>query len=105
MPWAYREVIPALKGLDLPVQWRKHEHSCCHPQVDLLRATEARALQDYMAEQAGVVTVLPTSAIMGRGVEAVRDWAVAQLPEGPTLYPKVHCGGKPTVYIVAWLPS
>lgn len=65
--------------------------------MDLLRAAEARALQDFMAEQAGVVTVLPTSAITGRGVEAVRDWAVAQLPEGPTLYPKVHCAGKLTL--------
>ena len=67
--------------------------------MDLLGAAEARALQGYMAEQPGVATVLPTSAVTGRGVEAVREWAVAQLPEGPTLYPKVpgagqltHCG-------------
>ena len=57
--------------------------------MDLLRAAEARALQEFMTAQPGVATVLPTSAITGRGVEAVRDWAVARLPEGPTLYPKV----------------
>ena len=58
-------------------------------------------LQEYMAEQAGVATVLPTSAITGRGVEAVRDWALAQLPLGPTLYPKVHCAGTPMVH--SWM--
>ena len=28
------------------------------------------------------------SALEGRGVSAVKDWMVEQLPEGPTLYPK-----------------
>lgn len=44
----------------------------------------------YLAAQPGVAAVLQTSALTGLGVDAVRDWAVAQLPEGPTLYPKAR---------------
>jgi hypothetical protein len=32
--------------------------------------------------------VLALSALQGKGVKAVQDWMVKQLPEGPTLYPK-----------------
>ncbi len=32
--------------------------------------------------------VIPISALQGRNLRAVEDWAVAQLPEGPSLYPK-----------------
>ena len=61
-----------------------------HAQVDLLRRAELEAVEAYLAAQPGVAAVLPTSALTGLGVGAVRDWAVAQLPEGPTLYPKVR---------------
>ena len=33
--------------------------------------------------------VFPTSALKGTGVEDIRTWAVSQLPEGPSFYPKV----------------
>lgn len=63
---------------------------CCRRgQVDLLRRAEEEAVAEYMAAQPGVSAVLATSALTGRGVEAVRAWAVGQLPAGPTLYPKV----------------
>ncbi|KAK9842092.1 hypothetical protein WJX81_008104 [Elliptochloris bilobata] len=68
--------------------------------VDLLRAAEARALEEYMAAQTGVATVLPTSALTGRGVEAVRAWALSQLPEGPTLYPKDDVSEHPERFFV-----
>ena len=34
--------------------------------------------------------VFPTSALKGTGVEDIRTWAVSQLPEGPSFYPKVR---------------
>ena len=61
-----------------------------HTQVDLLRRAEVEAVEAYLAAQPGVAAVLQTSALTGLGVDAVRDWAVAQLPEGPTLYPKAR---------------
>ncbi len=66
-------------------------------QVDLLRRAEEEAVAEYMAAQPGVAAVLATSALTGRGVDAVRAWAVGQLPEGPTLYPKVpaRVAGRP----------
>lgn len=30
------------------------------------------------------------SALDGSGVSDIKEWAVKQLPEGPTLYPKVR---------------
>lgn len=33
--------------------------------------------------------VLPISALESRGLDAVRDWIQKQLPESPSLYPKV----------------
>ncbi len=58
--------------------------------MDLLKRAEEEAVAEYMAAQPGVAAVLATSALTGRGVDAVRAWALGQLPEGPTLYPKVR---------------
>ena len=33
--------------------------------------------------------VFPVSALHGKGVAELKSWAVAQLHEGPSLYPKV----------------
>ena len=37
--------------------------------------------------------VFTGSAMNLQGVQAVKDWVVTKLPEGPTLYPKVRGGG------------
>lgn len=49
-----------------------------------------RELVAYFGAEPGVDQVIPTSALKGRNVDAVERWAVAQLPLGPSLYPKVR---------------
>ena len=49
---------------------------------------EADRLASFFGGQEGVDEVIPISALNGHNVKGVEDWAVAQLPEGPSLYPK-----------------
>ena len=58
-------------------------------QVDLLTALRLRQLVEYLEAQPGIDTVIPISALKGKNLKVVEDWAVSNLPEGPALYPKV----------------
>lgn len=61
--------------------------------TDLLEAEELESLAAWYKEHCRAQAVLPLSALEGRGLEAVQDWLEAQLPEGPSMYPKVRRGG------------
>ena len=58
-------------------------------QVDLLTSLKLRQLVDYFEEQPGVDKVIPISALKGKNLKDVEEWALSHLPEGPALYPKV----------------
>lgn len=49
----------------------------------------------------GVERVFPVSALAGVGHQAVQDWAVERLPEGPTLYPKDAVSEHPERFFIA----
>ena len=57
--------------------------------VDLIDKTRLNDLQQLFSANAAVDMVLPASALMGRGTEDIKQWALSKLPLGPTLYPKV----------------
>lgn len=83
------------------------EPSCCVyataqvlNKVDLLTPAQLEQATAWLQANTGAAAVLPTAALGGDGIDGVRQWAVKQLPLGPTLYPKVklftlstvHCG-------------
>jgi GTPase Era involved in 16S rRNA processing len=59
--------------------------------VDLLTPAQLQQATDWLQANTGAAAILPTAALDNSGVEGVRQWAVKQLPLGPTLYPKA-CG-------------
>ena len=68
---------------------------------DLLDVEEIRELKTYFEGIPGVERVFPVSALAGVGHQAVQDWAVGHLPEGPTLYPKDAVSEHPERFFIA----
>lgn len=58
--------------------------------TDLVETSRVQELQSYFAANNLCEAVLPAAALSGTGVEEVKQWALAALPLGPTLYPKVQ---------------
>jgi GTPase len=56
--------------------------------MDVLSEEEAEALVSWFGSQARAAAVLPISALEGDGVDAVAQWVIERLPEGPSMYPK-----------------
>ena len=57
--------------------------------TDLVSNTDLEAAKSWLKDNDMIDMVLPTSARDGEGVDDVRNWALSQLPQGPSLYPKV----------------
>ena len=68
---------------------------------DLLDVEEIRELKRYFEGIPGVSKVFPVSALAGIGHQAVQDWALECLPEGPTLYPKDSVSEHPERFFIA----
>lgn len=60
--------------------------------VDLLTSSQQADLKQHFLENSQAEEVFLASASGGGGVAAVREWAASKLPEGPSLYSKVHFG-------------
>ena len=58
--------------------------------VDLLPAEAAAELEAWFAEHCRAQAVIPVSALTGANTGAVLDWVLAQMPEGPSMYPKAR---------------
>lgn len=63
--------------------------------TDLLTADQLQIATKWLQANTAATAVLPTAAISRAGIDAVQQWAVKQLPLGPTLYPKVRVFPKP----------
>ena len=68
---------------------------------DLLQVDEIREVKEYFEGIPGVERVFPVSALAGVGHDAVREWALTHLPEGPTLYPKDTISEHPERFFIA----
>ena len=68
---------------------------------DLLQVDEIREVKEYFERIPGVERVFPVSALAGVGHDAVREWALTHLPEGPTLYPKDTISEHPERFFIA----
>ncbi|EIE25333.1 GTP-binding protein Era [Coccomyxa subellipsoidea C-169] len=68
--------------------------------VDLLTALRLRQLVEYFELQPGIDAVIPVSALKGRNLKDVEEWAVSHLPEGPALYPKDAVSDHPERFFV-----
>ena len=68
---------------------------------DLLKVDEIREVKEYFERIPGVERVFPVSALAGVGHDAVREWALTHLPEGPTLYPKDTISEHPERFFIA----
>lgn len=90
-PWrAKAQVLSQLKHNPLLTQeWSPCKHQVLN-KTDLLHPEELSQTTDWLLKNTGAASILHTSAIANEGVESVRDWAVDNLPLGPTLYPKVR---------------
>ena len=61
--------------------------------TDLLRGSDKlQQLQEWFAAHSSADAILPASALTGKGISAIKEWAVSRLPLGASLYPKVGCG-------------
>ena len=68
---------------------------------DLLEVDEIREVKEYFERIPGVQKVFPVSALAGVGHDAVQKWALTNLPEGPTLYPKDTISEHPERFFIA----
>ncbi len=57
--------------------------------IDLLREAEVQRLVKLFESEGMADKIIPVAAKYGAGVQEVKDWAIQQLKEGPSLYPKV----------------
>lgn len=60
--------------------------------TDLVKPEEVQRLADLFLTESKADVVLPVAAKFGTGVQQVKEWALQQLEEGPSLYPKVVAG-------------
>jgi GTP-binding protein Era len=56
--------------------------------ADLLAPDELEELVEWFASSCNAAAVIPAAAALGQGVGDVGRWVAAQLPEGPSMYPK-----------------
>jgi len=56
--------------------------------ADLLESGALKELTTWFQEHCRAEIVIPISALQDGNLEAVKDWVVSQIPEGPALYPK-----------------
>ncbi|CAL8460565.1 g94 [Coccomyxa elongata] len=68
--------------------------------VDLLTSLKLRQLVEYFEEQPGIDKVIPISALKGKNLKDVEEWALSHLPEGPALYPKDSVSEHPERFFV-----
>ena len=68
---------------------------------DLLEVDEIKALKRQFEAVPGVERVFPVSALAGVGHQAVQEWCVSHLPDGPTLYPKDAVSEHPERFFIA----
>ncbi|PSC71545.1 GTP-binding Era [Micractinium conductrix] len=85
---ASHEPEAALAMIQPGEDWRGPPMAVLLNKTDLLEAEELESLAAWYKEHCRAQAVLPLSALEGRGLEAVQDWLEAQLPEGPSMYPK-----------------
>ena len=57
--------------------------------TDLLEERELAELSAWFQQHCNAQAVLPISALEGDNLPAVVDWLTSQLPESPSMYPKV----------------
>lgn len=68
---------------------------------NLQRCEPRTVVQGWWRERCNCAHVLATSALEEWGVDEVKRWMVAQLPEGPTLYPKEQVTEHPERFFVS----
>lgn len=98
---ATEDPAEALAMVNVGPDWQGPPLALVLNKVDLLRGNELQRLTEWLLKNSGARAVIPTSATQGRGVLDVRDWASAQLPLGPTLYPKDVVAEQPERFFVA----
>ncbi|GIL66176.1 hypothetical protein Vafri_19783 [Volvox africanus] len=69
--------------------------------VDLLTEEQVQELKDWYTQNCRAEQVFVGSAERKDGLEALREWAVSRLPEGPTLYSKKIVSEQPERFFVA----
>ncbi|EFJ46362.1 Era-like protein [Volvox carteri f. nagariensis] len=69
--------------------------------ADLLTEDEIQELKTWYTENCRAEQVFVGSAERRDGLEALREWAVSRLPEGPTLYSKKIVSEQPERFFVA----
>ncbi|GIL77985.1 hypothetical protein Vretimale_7380 [Volvox reticuliferus] len=69
--------------------------------ADLLTEEQLKELKDWYIENCRAEQVFVGSAERKDGLEALREWAVSRLPEGPTLYSKKIVSEQPERFFVA----
>lgn len=58
-------------------------------------------MQEWWQARCRCDRVVRASALQRTGVDAVRDWMLENIPEGPTLYPKEQVSEQPERFFVS----
>jgi GTP-binding protein Era len=69
--------------------------------TDKLTGDAVNALKAAIKDEGVALPIASASALSGAGVAAAADWAAAQLPESPPLYPRHLVGDAPERFFVA----
>ena len=91
---SFEGLLPAQRGNPAPM-------GVIINKCDLLEVDEIKALKRQFEAVPGVERVFPVSALAGVGHQAVQEWCVSHLPDGPTLYPKDAVSEHPERFFIA----
>ena len=98
---AARDPFGSFEGLLPPQRGNPAPMGVIINKCDLLEVDEIKALKRQFEATPGVERVFPVSALAGVGHQAVQEWCVSHLPEGPTLYPKDAVSEHPERFFIA----
>lgn len=84
-------------------QWTGPPMAVLLNKSDLLSPEQLSELEHWYRTACKAEAILTGSALNNSGVQAIKDWAVSKMPEGPTLYPKGMVSEQPERFFVSEL--
>ncbi|EFN58030.1 hypothetical protein CHLNCDRAFT_20741 [Chlorella variabilis] len=98
---ASHEPQQALAMIQPGDDWKGPPMAVLLNKTDLVPAEELEALEAWYRQYCKADAVLPISALESSNLDAVVEWLVGKLPEGPSLYPKDIVSEQPERFFVS----
>eukprot|EP00884_Botryococcus_braunii_P000851 jgi/Botrbrau1/10767/Bobra.180_2s0031.2 len=91
----------ALEYMEPGKLWSNQPWALVLNKVDKVSESEVERLKELFEKSTSADIIVPTCAVSGRGVPAIRSWAADHIPEGSSFYPKDFVTEHPERFFVA----